>query len=275
MEYLKKNYSLESPDVPLLFDQLSFWSAGFGQLLMEHVPMQKGMTVLDVGFGSGFPLIELAQCLGNQSKLFGIDIWQEGRKRAKWKIEKTGLKNVELVEGDAASMPFEKEYFDLIVSNLGINNFAEPQRVCNECFRVLKKNGKFCLTTNLVGHFQEFYQLYESVLKELDLGAYISAMQEQIAHRGTDFSIRELLETAGFSIVKMVRNRFQMRFVDGTALLNHLLVVVGFLPGWRSILPDEKTSEVFALLENKLNEQAEWQGELKMSVPMLYVEALK
>ena len=275
MDYLKKKYPMESPDLPLLFDQLSFWSSSFGLLLMEHVPVKKGLTVLDVGFGSGFPLVELAQCLGKESTIKGIDIWREGINRTKWKIEKMGLKNIELVESDAAAMPFADNHFDLIVSNLGINNFSEPQLVCNECHRVLKENGKFCLTTNLVGHFQEFYQVYESVLKELKMDGLIPALQSQIAHRGTDLSIRELLENAGFSILKMVKRRFQMRFADGTALLNHLLIVVGFLSGWRSILPKDKEEEAFTLLENKLNELASWQGELKMNVPILYVEGSK
>ena len=275
MEYLHKHYPLESPDVPQLFDQLSFWSSGFGQMLMDNIPMKKGMDILDVGFGSGFPLLEIAQCFGNESKVTGIDIWQEGIKRVKWKISKLGLTNIELVECDAAVMPFKNGRFDLIVSNLGVNNFAQPHKVTDECFRTLKKNGTFCLTTNLVGHYREFYQVYESVLKELKLKELIPALHNQNEHRGTDQSVRELLETSGFSIVKMVRDRFQMRFIDGTALFNHLLVVVGFLAGWRSILPAEREKEVFQLLEQKLNEQAKWQGELKMSVPMLYVEAVK
>ena len=58
-------------------------------------------------------------------------------------------------------------------------------------------------------------------------------------------------------------------------MMHHFLTVVGFLPAWRAIIPKEKEREVFGLLEKKLNEQADWDGELKMTVPMLFVEAVK
>lgn len=38
-------------------------------------------------------------------------------------------------------MPFMSDTFDLIVSNLGINNFADPEACFRECARVLKPTG--------------------------------------------------------------------------------------------------------------------------------------
>ena len=273
--YLDQSYPLEHPDTPLAFDQLSLWSSYFGKLLLENIPIQSGMQVLDVGPGTGFPLIELAQILGPTSNLVGIDPWHEAIKRAQWKIDRQGLDNVKLVEGDARNIPYGDNHFDLIVSNVGINNFEDPPSVLNECHRVLKRKGKICITTNLEGHYREFYAAFESILKASGRKELLSKLREQEAHRGTDETVRDLFENADFSITKMIRERFQMRFVDGTALLNHLLIVVGFLPGWRNILPEDQQKEIFELLEQKLNEQAKWEGELKMTVPMLYVEAIK
>ncbi len=275
MNYLEKYYPLENPDTPSLWDQLSFWSSPFGKLLLDNVPMRIGMDVLDIGCGAGFPLLELAQCLGQKSKLTGLDIWKEGIERARWKMEKMGISNVELILADGKKMPFDDNRFDLIVSNLGVNNFDAPSIVLAECHRVLKRMGRICITTNLEGHYMEFYKIFANTLKEADLQGLLPALKANEQHRGTDETVRELFENASFSIVKMLRSRFQMRFVDGTALLNHLLVVVGFLPAWRSILPKEKEKEFFELLEKNLNEQAKWEGELKMTVPMLYVEAVK
>ena len=275
MHYLNQNYPLDHTDFPLLFDQLPFWSAPFGKWLLENVPMEKGMDVLDIGCGAGFPLIELAQRLGNSAKVTGLDIWKEAIERAQWKIDKMDLSNVKLVLDDAASMPFENERFDLIVSNLGINNFDEPSVVLQECHRVMKRNGKICITTNIDGHFQEFYTVFETALKESGLKDCLPALKANMEHRGNNEIIRNLFENAGFAVVKMLRDRIQLRYLDGSALLNHFLTVVGFLPAWKAILPKGKENEVFDLLEKKLNEQAEWDGELKMTVPMLYVEAVK
>lgn len=258
-----------------MFDQLSLWSSPFGKLLLDNVPMHEGMEVLDVGCGAGFPILELAHRLGNSSKLTGLDSWTSGLARAQWKADQMGLQNVDLIFGDGAKMPFGNDQFNLIVSNLGVNNFDNPEATLHECHRVLKRMGKLCLTTNLKGHFREFYSSFESTLKELGMTELLPKLHLQEQHRGTDESVRELIENAGFSILKMVKDRFHMRFVDGSALLNHLLIIIGFLPGWRSILPEKDEKQVFAHLEKKLNEQAKWNGELKMTVPMLYVETVK
>ena len=275
MSYLEKHFSTDSLHSVSIFDELSLWSSYFGKILLDNVPLRKGMRILDVGCGAGFPLFEIAHRLNSVSKLTGIDTWEAAVQRANWKREQYGLRNVEIICGDAASLPFDEKEFDLIVSNLGINNFENPKKVMEECYRVLKRPGRICLTTNTEGHFREFYSVFEMVLKELGKNDLLPVLKIQEQHRGADETVRELLEDSRFSVVKIIRDRFHMRYLDGTAMLNNFLTVVGFLPGWRSVVPPEAEGEVFELIEKKLNEQAEWDGELKMTVPVLYVEAVK
>lgn len=275
MSYLEKNFPPDQPETVLLFEELSLWSSYFGKILLENVPLRKGMRVLDLGCGSGFPLIELAQRLDTASKLTGLDPWAAAVQRANWKKAQLHLPNVEIICGDGAKIPFLDKEFDLITCNLGINNFENPPAVLRECYRVLKRPGRICLTTNLEGHFREFYSAFEAVLKELGMEETLPLLKAQEQHRGTDESVRDLLEAARFSVLKIIRDKFHWRYVSGTALLHHLLTVVGFLPAWRAVLPPGTEVKVFAHLEKKLNEQADWDGELKMTVPVLYVEAAK
>ena len=170
MTFLDKNFPIESPDTVLLFEELSLWSSYFGKILLDHVPLRKGMAVLDVGCGAGFPLFELANRMDATSKLSGIDPWEAGTERAKWKLAHHQLlPKVEIIHGDAATMPFPDKQFDLITCNLGINNFDDPAAVVKECYRTMKRDGRLCFTTNVEGHFREFYSAFEAVLKELNL----------------------------------------------------------------------------------------------------------
>jgi SAM-dependent methyltransferase len=56
-------------------DELPLWSAPFGMRLLEAVPLDPGAAVLDVGCGTGFPLLELAHRLGPRARLVGLDPW--------------------------------------------------------------------------------------------------------------------------------------------------------------------------------------------------------
>jgi ubiquinone/menaquinone biosynthesis C-methylase UbiE len=276
MTFLDKNFPIESPDTVLLFEELSLWSSYFGKTLLDQVPLRKEMNVLDIGCGCGFPLFELANRLDASCQLTGLDPWEASIERAKWKLAHHQLlPKVEIILADAAKMPFPDKQFDLITCNLGINNFDDPATVVKECYRTMKRDGRLSLTTNVEGHFREFYSVYESVLKELGLDEHLPALKASEQRRGTDETVRDLLEDARFNVVKIIRDKFTLRYLNGTAFFHHILTVIGFLHGFRSIVPKEEEQRVFSLLEKRLNEQADWDGELRMTVPMLYVEAVR
>ena len=81
---------------PEFLDEIPLWSASFGLKLLDFIVYKQNITAIDLGFGTGFPLIELAMRLGNNSQIYGIDEWKEGIERAKNKIEYYRLKNIEI-----------------------------------------------------------------------------------------------------------------------------------------------------------------------------------
>jgi arsenite methyltransferase len=271
-DYLDRRIDVyNDPNFAAAFDELSFWSSRFGALLYRNLELVKGIRVLDLACGTGFPLVELAQIHGSSCVFVGLDPWKPALARAALKLRTYDWLNyVYLIRGDGAHMPLPNRYFDLITCNLGLNNFENVQAVLAECTRVAKPQGRIVLTTNIKGHMQEFYDVYREVLK--DRADYLDRLVANENHRGTVESARALVEGAGFRVSKVVEDRFHMRFVDGSALFRHSLVRIGFLDGWRAVVDpgDEKT--IFASLEEKLNKLAHKHGELKLTIPMLYVE---
>jgi SAM-dependent methyltransferase len=179
------------------------------------------------------------------------------------------------MEADGAQQPFQNSSFDLIVSNLGINNWDAPQVVLAECFRVAKKGAAIALTTNIKGHYREFYDLFRETLTQMNKTEALERLRVNEDHRGTKESTCELLRGSGFKVVKLVEDSFQIRFLDGSTLFRHSLTRIGFLDGWRSVVGSEEEDEIFAVLEQRLNEVARRRGELSMTVPMLYLEGEK
>jgi arsenite methyltransferase len=257
-------YDLETAAFVDAYDELPLWSAAFGLLLFGNVPLRAQTTALDVGCGTGFPLLELAQRLGPGSQVHGLDPWQAGvaraeRKRRHWKIP-----NAHLHLGDAAAMPFRDDSFDLIVSNLGVNNFADAPAALRECHRVLREHGTLALTTNVVGHMRELYEVFATVVDDRE------RLEEHVQHRATVEKLHALLGSAGFAVRRVVESTFTMRYATGSALLSHAFIQFGFLPGWQSVVDDADRERVFAELEHRLNAIAP----LTLTIPCAYVEAL-
>lgn len=270
-EYLSYTFT-DSPAFVATFDELPLWSAPFGMLLLKHVELRRGITVLDVGCGAGFPLLELAERLGSSCKLYGIDPWTNATQRARQKLERYGIKNVELLEASAEQMPLPDGSIDLIVSNLGINNFERPHEVLLECHRILRPGGKVAITTNTQGHWSEFYRIFEGALERTGRAHLIPVLNQDEQHRATPTSMEKLLEQAGLTVARQYSDSFSMRFTDGSAFLNHHFVKLGWLTSWLGLFPKEELPAIFAALEADLNAHATKRGELLLTVPMLYVE---
>jgi arsenite methyltransferase len=267
LDFLSFEPDFNSPQVIAAYDEVALWSAMFGLLLLEEVPLANVTSVLDVGCGTGFPLIELAERLGGRAHVHGIDPWSGGLKRAAEKIAIRGTRNVTLHEGSASSMPFADATFDLIVSNLGVNNFDDRAAAIRECRRVAKAGATLALTTNLQGHVREFYDVFTEVLRD-DTDAS-QRLREHIEHRATIASVRELLEGGRFKIARVVERESVMRFANGTALLNHYFIKLGFLDAWKKVVAGNER-EVFERLRDALDSH----GELLLTIPMAYVEAV-
>ncbi|MEM8906916.1 MAG: class I SAM-dependent methyltransferase [Bacteroidota bacterium] len=275
MHYLDRHYDWQTAKIVSIFDELPLWSAAPGQLLLDHLPLAPQLQVLDLGFGTGFPLLHLAQRLGPSSTVYGLDLWTEALKRAQHKIDVIGLSNVHLVEGDAAQIPFPDASLDLITSNLGINNFAASETVVQECYRVLKPSGRLAISSNLVGTFSIFYDHCIRIAQKRKAKEIAAKFGEQVQARSTFLAMQELLAQAGFQITQTVQKTSTMRFLDGTAFLNDHFILLGFMPTWKNAVPAAEQHSFFTEVEQALNHTAATLGVLALEVPIAYVEGLK
>ncbi len=258
----------DDPAVVSAFDELPLWSAPFGLRLLETVHLATGMTVLDVGFGTGFPLLELARRLGPSARVYGVDPWGAGAARAREKAQTYGLENVLLLRAVAERVPLASASVDLVLSNNGLNNVQDVAAALAECRRVSRPGAQMVLTQNLPETMRAFYEVYENVLRECRLESSVPMLRRHIhAKRRPLEEVRTLVAAAGFETVKISEGSFSLRFLDGTALLSHFFVRLGFLESWRAVPPAREVERVFALLEQRLNEFARRRGELRLDVP--------
>ena len=107
---------------------------------VEKADLHPGHRVLDVCCGTGQITKELAQKVGPQGKVIGLDI-----SPAMLKIAAENLQDfpwIELVEGNALDLPFTNDDFDRTVIGYGLRNVADPSQALAELFRVLNQEAK-------------------------------------------------------------------------------------------------------------------------------------
>ena len=275
-DHLVTAFDFNSDELIELFDELPFWAAPFGLKLLENVRMRKNSTVLDIGFGAGFPLTELAMRFGKSSKVYGIDPWEAAIKRAEKKIAFYGIDNVEIIRGVAENIPLGDRSVDLITSNNGLNNVSDLNKTLSECSRIMKSGGQFIQTMNLSETMIEFYDIMEEVLKEYGMQTEIDAMWNHIYRMRKPLEeLVSLVEQNGFSVKKVIKDQFNYTFADGSTVLQYYFIRLAFLDSWKNIVSKDKQAEIFEIIENKMNKIAEDQGFFKLSIPFAVIDSEK
>lgn len=269
-------WNFEDASLVSAIDELPFWSAPFGQTLLDTVALMPGLKVMDIGSGLGFPALELAQRLGKTARMVALDPWRAATRRMRQKMIQYEIDNVTIINGVVETMPFESASFDLITSNNGLNNVLDWRQAWRECSRVAKNGAQMVVTENLPGTMHEFYQCLEKTLQELAVHECCPRIADHI------YSKRKPIEETkavalenGFQIVKEKHCQFSLHFLDGTSLLNHFFIRLAFLPAWKSIVPEGDQARVFRQVEINLNQMAHESGRITLTVPFVCLDLLK
>lgn len=274
--YLKTHFNLSDPELVSVIDELPFWSAPFGLKILETISYRKNLNVLDIGFGLGFPLTEIAMRLGNSSQVYGIDPWEAAIERAQLKLKMYNIQNVTLLKGEAEFLPFEDGYFHLIVSNNGLNNVNDLPQCFKECQRVAANGAQLLFTFNTAETFGNFYDILKGVLANKGLKAQIHKVDEHIASKRPPLErFKALAEENGFTVVSAEKSRFDLFFADAQAMLNHFLINMAFLPSWRAMLDENSGESIFAEVEQLIEKVIEQEGRFIMQVPFYTVNCRK
>ena len=114
-------------------------------------PVLDGMTVLDLGCGSGRDVYLLSRLVGERGRVIGVDMTAEQLKVASrhqdWHAQRYGhaRSNVSFVHGyieDLGACGIADASIDVVVSNCVLNLAPDKERVFAEIFRVLKPGGE-------------------------------------------------------------------------------------------------------------------------------------
>ena len=110
--------------------------------LVKLLKLKPGMTVADVGAGSGVITILMAHEVGAEGKVKAIDIQKEMLDLLGEKLSRIGVKNIDLVLGTEKSPKLEPETVDLALMVDVYHEFKFPFEMMEELAKTLKPGGR-------------------------------------------------------------------------------------------------------------------------------------
>ncbi len=113
---------------------------------LKELALQPGESALEIGFGTGHCLVEMAQAVGSTGQVFGIDISDGMVAQAQELLRKQSLADrVQVVRGDAEKLPYPDASLDAVFTSFTLELFDTPDlpKVLAEVKRVLRPGGRF------------------------------------------------------------------------------------------------------------------------------------
>ena len=161
------------------YDKLSpfydYFSGGlersFRNKALERLHITDGEIVLEIGFGTGRCLQQMADAVGHGGRVYGIDISSGMLAVSKRRLDKAGLwDRVELTCDDALAMPYDTNKFDAAFMSFTLELFdiGEIPQVLAEIGRVLKPGGRLgVISMSKAGGSSLLLKLYEWLHKKI------------------------------------------------------------------------------------------------------------
>jgi demethylmenaquinone methyltransferase / 2-methoxy-6-polyprenyl-1,4-benzoquinol methylase len=177
---------------------------------MRRMNVKPGSKALDVCCGTGDWTIALAEAVGSSGEVTGLDFSQNMLNVGIEKIKNLGLKQVNLIHGNAMELPFPDNSFDYVTIGFGLRNVPDYLQVLKEMNRVLKPGGiAVCLETSqptLIG-YKQLYYFYFKFIMPLFGKLFAKSYQEYawLNESARSFpgmkELAQMFETAGFKDV--------------------------------------------------------------------------
>jgi SAM-dependent methyltransferase len=175
-------------------------------LLLDHLQLAGGESVLEIGCGTGAVTLPLANALGARGRVVGIDISQPMLGVARQRVAESGMRNITLLQGDAQVYVLELAAFDVVTSRMGVMFFADPVAAFRNIAGALKSDGRlvFACWAPLAEN-QHWLISHDIAVRHLGSPAPSTDPEPGPLAFGDPDYIRQVLTAAGFTGIAVER----------------------------------------------------------------------
>jgi len=184
--------AVENDFVANVYEKLaSVYDVAFGPALQpgrlraaQHMNVQPNDRVLEVGVGTGINL----SLYPAGSSVTGIDFSEGMLEKARERVARTGVRNMRLLQMDAADLRFADDSFDIVYAPYLISVVPDPVKVACEMRRVCRPGGRiiflnhFLSPTPWVSRVERLispFTIHIGFKADLDLHAFLAQTELQ------------------------------------------------------------------------------------------------
>ena len=146
--------------------------------VIQRSRIKNGMTILEIGCGTGTYTFHCAKTIGKEGNLYAIDISKQMVDKLTVNLnrsENKDIKNISIQKASVHRLPFDDNFFDLIFMVSVFPELPDIQKAISECYRVLKKNGILAVSEFLI---DPDYPLRRNVVKLCTARKFIHTVSE-------------------------------------------------------------------------------------------------
>ena len=136
-------------------ERWDFWSSYWGFVerdtvevrreTVDQLGLEPGDTVLDLGCGPGVNFEMLAEAVGPEGRVLGVDLSPGMLERARERVEERGWRNVDLVRADATRPVVGPERLDGAVATTAVSATPDVRSTVGNVYDALRPGGQFAL----------------------------------------------------------------------------------------------------------------------------------
>ncbi|MDO9512500.1 MAG: methyltransferase domain-containing protein [Bacteroidales bacterium] len=160
---------------------------------IDYAKPLSGEVCVDLGSGRGTDVLRMAEKVGVEGFVYGVDISDGMIEKARRNAEKFKVNHVRFIQCQLEKLDLADELADLVISNCTLNHASDKQAVWNEIYRILKKGGRFVISDIYATH----------LISEEDRNNPI-AIAECWAGSVTRAEYMEHLKNAGFVSIEII-----------------------------------------------------------------------
>jgi SAM-dependent methyltransferase len=245
--------------VPALFE-------AWGPVVTDAARVRRAEAVLDVACGTGALTRAVAERVGSEGRVAGLDASAD-----MLSVARTKALPVEWHEGRAEALPFPEATFDAVVSQFGLMFFDDPARALAEMMRVLRRGGRIAVAVCDAVEHSPGYAALVGLLHRLFGQEIADAFRAPFALGDRD-RLLALCDAAGIGDAAVRRHSGTVRFASIDALVAAERACVWTLGG---LLDDAQFTRLRHAAQQTLGRFRSRDGAVVFDMPALIVTAAR